>query len=305
MGEASRKAALSLHPDTQLVLVNVSDHYTRQQLSGQSGQRTIGMLFGCQTGLSVHVYDSFEMPYSRDENTGEVQLDAEFIRQKKEHFEAVFPQYEILGWYTVGGDVSQEDMAIHRAMSAFNESPLLLLVDPNISPDSKELPIKVVEAVMQVIEEVPTMIFVDMEFQIDTVEPERITIDHIVKGGGARSARESSLVPSLEDLVNAVQMIAKRMRILESYVRKTRSGELPKNHAILREIAAVSQHLPVLQMDAFDQSFRTELDDAQLVTYLAMLTKASAAISDVQSKVSLLTAAQRVGVPASKRSVMP
>jgi len=286
------------------VLVNISDHYTRQQLGSQVGGRALGLLFGCQSGASIHVYESFEMPLLRDES-GAVRLDEEFILEKKGHFEAVFPQYEILGWYTVGSDVGEEDMAIHRAMSTFNESPLLVIVDPNITADSKELPIKMLEAVMQVIGETPTMIFVDVDFQIDTVEPERITIDHIVKGGGARSVRESSLVPSLEDLVNAVEMLTKRMRVLEKYVTMSREGKVPKNHAILREIAAVSQRLPVIQLDAFDNGFRSEFNDAQLVTYLAMLTKATAAASDVHSKVVTFLDGAKVSGSSLRRKGLP
>jgi COP9 signalosome complex subunit 6 len=56
----------------------------------------------------------------------------------------VFPSYELLGWYACGYDVGETHVALHTQMSAYNESPIFLLINPNgVSPDAKELPVNV------------------------------------------------------------------------------------------------------------------------------------------------------------------
>lgn len=269
-----------------MVLVNVSDHLMRHrgpQIEGASSTRVLGMLFGCRSGISVHIYDSFELVHSTNES-GEVVIDDDFVLKKIEHFTAIFPTYELLGWYSIGSDVVDDDLRIHRAVAVHNESPLLLMVDANIRADSKELPIKVFESVVQVVRDLPTAIFVDVDFQIETVESERITIDHIVKGGGQNS-EASSLTQHLGDLHNSVEMLTKRMRLLERYVRASKSGEVPRNGDVLRDIASLCNRLPVVDAAIFQEPFDKELEDAQLLTYLAMLTKATGSLKEMEAKV--------------------
>jgi COP9 signalosome complex subunit 6 len=67
------------------VIVNITDHQTRQQCNSQLSRteapQVIGALFGIQKGLDVDVYDSFEMKY--DVNAaGEIQIDKEFLTSR-------------------------------------------------------------------------------------------------------------------------------------------------------------------------------------------------------------------------------
>ena len=56
---SSSGLTFKLHP---LVIVNISDHYTRikAQRSGKSS-RVIGCLLGCQSGRTVEIFNSFEL----------------------------------------------------------------------------------------------------------------------------------------------------------------------------------------------------------------------------------------------------
>lgn len=54
---SSTSVEVFLHP---LVLLSVSDHYTRQRAQG-NGRPVLGALVGVQTGRSVHVIDTFEL----------------------------------------------------------------------------------------------------------------------------------------------------------------------------------------------------------------------------------------------------
>lgn len=72
---------IQIHP---LVIVNITDHQTRQKCNSHLSQtetlQVIGVLFGIQNGLNVDVYDSFEMKY--DVSNGEIQIDKDFLTSR-------------------------------------------------------------------------------------------------------------------------------------------------------------------------------------------------------------------------------
>ena len=77
---------VKLHP---LVLINISDHYTREKCRPEGSplytgaQRVAGVLFGVQQGNTVDIYESFEMLYTRDSTSGILKFDDELLQRKK------------------------------------------------------------------------------------------------------------------------------------------------------------------------------------------------------------------------------
>jgi hypothetical protein len=71
---------IALHP---LVLINISDHYTRAKYSTEEkNPRVIGALFGVQSGRNVEVTNSFELVYNVIE--GAVVIDTDYLKAKQE-----------------------------------------------------------------------------------------------------------------------------------------------------------------------------------------------------------------------------
>lgn len=83
---ASSDRQVKLHP---LVLINISDHYTREKCRPESSplytgaQRVAGVLFGVQKGNTVDIYESFEMLYTRDSSSGILKFDEDLLQRKK------------------------------------------------------------------------------------------------------------------------------------------------------------------------------------------------------------------------------
>jgi hypothetical protein len=77
---SSSGLTFKLHP---LVIVNISDHYTR--IKAQSGSasplpRVYGCVIGVQTGRTVEIFNSFELHYDATQNV----LDRAFLESKQE-----------------------------------------------------------------------------------------------------------------------------------------------------------------------------------------------------------------------------
>jgi COP9 signalosome complex subunit 6 len=139
---SSSGLTFKLHP---LVIVNISDHYTR--IKAQSGSaspppRVYGCVLGVQTGRNVEIFNSFELHYDATQNV----LDRAFLESKQEQYKKVFPKYDVLGWYSTGSDIQDSDMLIHKALTDINESPVYLLLNPAINHAQKDLPIAIFES---------------------------------------------------------------------------------------------------------------------------------------------------------------
>merc|ERR1712136_401698 len=90
---------VKLHP---LVIMNVSDHWTRVRAQDGKEQKVFGALIGKQSGRTVEVMNSFELLYKTTEE-GETVIDTEYFYKKEEQFKQVFKDLDFLGWYTTGG----------------------------------------------------------------------------------------------------------------------------------------------------------------------------------------------------------
>lgn len=58
----------------------------------------------------------------------------------------VFPQTDVVGWYLTAPALGPELLAVHKKIMEFNESPVLLLLDPVVRPGRKELPVQMLES---------------------------------------------------------------------------------------------------------------------------------------------------------------
>ncbi|KAG2769619.1 hypothetical protein JG687_00000947 [Phytophthora cactorum] len=265
---------IQIHP---LVIVNITDHQTRQKCNSQLSQteapQVIGALFGIQKGLEVDVYDSFEMKY--DVVNGEIQIDKDFLTSRIQQFSQVFPGFELLGWYTVGAKALPSDLAVHRVVMEFNESPLFMILDPESKGPStkKKLPISLFESELHMLNGVPKMIFVKAPFKIETSETEGIAIDHISKIAPIGDASKSSLHPYLGNVRDAVKMLDRQVDVLLRFLQAMKNGEAPLDHNLLRHISSICNQLPAMKSEHFDAAFTQEYNDALLVSYLATLTK--------------------------------
>ncbi|EGG16755.1 Mov34/MPN/PAD-1 family protein [Cavenderia fasciculata] len=167
---------VDLHP---LVLINISDHFTRAKVENtNSVPRVIGLISGLQNGRVIEVCNSFELVLTKDGT-----LDLEYLKKKNEQFKKVFATYDILGWYSTGSQVSQSDLLLHKQIMEFNESPLYLMLDTNaaFTQAYKDLPVIVYESELHIVNDQPTTLFVKTPFKIQTGEAERIGVNHIAK----------------------------------------------------------------------------------------------------------------------------
>ncbi|EES14305.1 hypothetical protein BDA96_07G231000 [Sorghum bicolor] len=284
-----------LHP---LVIVNVSDHHTRVKAqaacSGDSsssssaagsGQppRVFGCVIGVQRGRTVEIFNSFELVLDPVSGT----LDRAFLEKKQELYKKVFPDFYVLGWYSTGSDVHETDMQIHKALMDVNESPVYLLLNPTINLSQKDLPVTIYESELHVIDGSPQLIFVRSNYTIETVEAERISVDHVAhlkpSDGGSAATQ---LAAHLTGIHSAIKMLNSRVRVIHQYLVAMQKGDIPVDNSLLRQVSSLVRRLPAMESQKFQDDFLMEYNDTLLMTYLAMFTNCSSTMNELVEKIN-------------------
>ncbi|MBA0878040.1 hypothetical protein Goshw_029998 [Gossypium schwendimanii] len=257
---SSSGLTFKLHP---LVIVNISDHYTRvkSQLNlppsltstssaatsnnnnnnsngGENNQqpppRVYGCVIGVQRGRTVEIFNSFELIYDPSTRS----LDRSFLEKKQELYKKVFPHFYVLGWYSTGSDAQESDMHFHKALMDINESPLYVLLNPAINPAQKDLPVTIYE----------------------------------------------SVAAQLSGIHSAIKMLNSRIRVLHQYLVGMQKGDTPCESSLLRQVSSLLRRLPAIESEKFQDDFLMEYNDTLLITYLAMFTNCSSTMNELVDK---------------------
>ncbi|KAL1815003.1 hypothetical protein DCAR_0519219 [Daucus carota subsp. sativus] len=287
---SSSNLTFKLHP---LVIVNISDHFTRvrSQSLGPSTQsngdttspppRVFGCVIGVQRGRTVEIFNSFELLF--DESTQS--LDRAFLLKKQELYKKVFPNFYILGWYSTGSDAQESDMIIHKSLMDINESPVFVLLNPSINHAQKDLPVTIFESELHIIDAIPQLIFVRSSYSIETVEAERISVDHVAhlkpSDGGSAATQ---LAAHLTGIHSAIKMLNSRIRVLHHYLLAMEKGEMPCENSLLRQVSSLLRRLPAVESLKFQDDFLMDYNDTLLVSYLAMFTNCSSTMNELVDK---------------------
>jgi len=268
---------IHIHP---LVLINMSDHWTRAHAQGQT-ESIVGALIGTQEGRKVDIHNSFELLRDRE---GRKILCDEYFETRKNQYLEVFPQYEILGWYSHKTNrestLDSKDAALRAQFLQLsqNDNPLLVLLEAS-SPNREELPVTLYDSVVKI--GTDEVVWTSLPYSIDTSDAERIAVDHVAKR--AITASNSDFIQHVSSLRNSVLMLDKRILGLLEYLENVKGGNLPRNHIVLRQLLSICNSL---QASWEHQGIRAELEaehkDALLCVYCASLTQICAQLGDIQ-----------------------
>lgn len=280
--------SVSLHP---LVIMNISEHWTRIRAQSGAACQVIGALIGKQKGRNIEIMNSFELYFSVI--GGDIVIDRDYYNTKEEQFKQVFSDLDFLGWYTTGDAPDDSDIKIHKQICEINESPVFLKLNPQAR--HSELPVSMYESVIDLVNGEATMLFVELHYTLATEEAERIGVDHVARMSSNEAGESSLVAEHLTAQHSAIKMLHSRVKLVLEYVRAVQSGKLPVNHDILRDAYSLSHRLPVLQTPKFTTDFYNQCNDVGLMTYLGTITKGCNDINQFVNKFNTLYDRQGMG----------
>ncbi|XP_050389077.1 COP9 signalosome complex subunit 6 [Patella vulgata] len=288
---ASGSVSVALHP---LVIMNISEHWTR--VKAQEGQpvQVLGALIGKQKGRNIEVMNSFELVI--DHVDGGIVINMEYYNTKEEQFKQVFSDMDFLGWYTTGDTVNEADIKVHKQVCQINESPLFLKMNPiTRHSESVPLPISIYESVIDLVNGEATILFVELTYTVATEEAERIGVNHVARMSTNETGDSSSVAQHLIAQHSSIKMLHSRVKIILEYIKAVQAGKIPKNHDVLREAYSLCYRLPVLNTHTFKEDFYNQCNDVGLMAYLGAMTKGCNTMNQFITKFNVLYDRQGMG----------
>merc|ERR1711862_846893 len=152
----SGSVTVSLHP---LVIMNVSEHWTRARAQEGRAMQVLGALIGQQKGRNIEVMNSFELVF--DNVDGNIVINMEYYQTKEEQFKQVFSEMDFLGWYTTGEAPTPSEIKVHKQIFQINESPICLMLNP--LGKNSDLPVSIFESVVDLVNGEATVLFVQLD----------------------------------------------------------------------------------------------------------------------------------------------
>jgi len=286
--------SVSLHP---LVIMNISEHWTRTKAQEGRAVPVYGAIIGKQAGRDIEIMNSFELDYTAIE--GQVIIDRDYYNTKEEQFKQVFSDMDFLGWYSTGDHPTAKDISVHRQIAEINESPLFLQMSPGAS--TTDLPVSLFESVIDMVGQQARMLFVKLPYTLATEEAERIGLDHVARIVGGTDSSSSRAADHLVAQHSAIKMLASRVKLILEYVKAVEKGEVPHNHEIMRQIRALSHRLPVLESQRFKPEFYTQCNDVALMALLGTVMKSANNLNQFVNKFN--TVYQRQGMGRRMRGI--
>lgn len=283
----------SLHP---LVIMNISEHWTRTKAQEGKPKKVFGALIGKQKGRNIELMNSFELDFTVVED--KVIIDRDYYNMKEEQFKQVFSEMDFLGWYSTGEAPTETDVHVHKQICEIHESPLFLLMNPGAR--HADLPLTLYESIIDLVKGEARMLFVKLAFTLATEEAERIGLDHVARISGASDmSRESRVSEHFTVQHSAIKMLSSRLAIIRDYVQAVESGELEYNHEIMRDAKALADRLPVLESELFLPEFYTQCNDVALMTLMGTVQKSCNNLTQFINKFNQLY--QRQGPGGARR----
>eukprot|EP01064_Diplonema_japonicum_P013418 TRINITY_DN2098_c0_g1_i1.p1 TRINITY_DN2098_c0_g1~~TRINITY_DN2098_c0_g1_i1.p1 ORF type:complete len:283 (+),score=93.25 TRINITY_DN2098_c0_g1_i1:57-851(+) len=218
-----------------LPLLSTVDHYTR--LAAKSaGKRVVGVLLGHNVNGKVHCTNSFAVPFEEDvKNPSIWYFDQHYLEDMFAMFKKVNSKEAIVGWYSTGPKLKQNDMEIHELVRNYTAHPVYIIIRVEEDNVAESMPCTAYKAVEQIENETsgPQMTFTHLNTTLRCSPMEEIGVVHLLRD--IQDYTVSSLATQVKEKINGMKAIAAKLTEIKDYMEMVVSGKLPLNHNILYE----------------------------------------------------------------------
>ncbi|RVW43131.1 26S proteasome non-ATPase regulatory subunit 7-like A [Vitis vinifera] len=265
-----------VHP---LVLLSIVDNYNR--VAKDTHKRVIGVLLGSSFKGTVDVTNSYAVPFEEDDKDPSICfLDHNYHESMFSMFKRINAKEHVVGWYSTGPKLRENDLDIHRLFHDYVPNPVLVIID--VQPKELGIPTKAYYAVEEVKENATQKsqkVFVHIPSEIAAHEVEEIGVEHLLRD--VKDTTISTLATEVTGKLAALKGLDARLREIRGYLDVVVDEKLPLNHEILYHLQDVFNLLPNLNVAELIKAFAVKTNDMMLVIYLSSLTRSVIALHNL------------------------
>ncbi|KNA03669.1 hypothetical protein SOVF_206920, partial [Spinacia oleracea] len=203
-------------------------------------------------------------PFEEDDKDPSIWfLDHNYHESMFSMFWRINAKEHVVGWYSTGPKLRENDLDVHRLFSDYVPNPVLVIID--VQPEELGIPTKAYYAVEEVKENATQKsqkVFAHVPSEIAAHEVEEIATEVIGK-------------------LAALKGLNARLREIRGYLELVIEGKLPLNHEILYHLQDVFNLFPNLSVLELVKAFAVKTNDMMLVIYLSSLIRSVIALHNL------------------------
>jgi hypothetical protein len=249
MEKTNNSVVIYLHP---IVALTISDQWTRHKMNSDDVHpRVIGYLTGKREDLRIEITRAFLLVFDErkmEEGTGSLSFDEEFFKTQLELSKEMYPDEELLGWFTNGShvNVSPAEEQLNRQFLKHNDHPLLLKFDTENLQSTGRLNIGVFETVT-VDGDKNKITFRLLPLQFETEASELIGLEHMASFSASADYSHTSASKVLTSLAVSMEVFHHRIRVCREYIKDVLKGDVAADPKILSDIFKLCLRLKALK----------------------------------------------------------
>ncbi|MFQ6623297.1 hypothetical protein Gotur_002324 [Gossypium turneri] len=252
-----------VHP---LVLLSIVDNYNR--VAKDTRKRVVGVLLGSSFKGTVDVSNSYAVPFEEDEKDPSIWfLDHNYHESMFSMFKRINAKEHVVGWYSTGPKLRENDLDIHRLFHNYVPNPVLVIID--VQPKELGIPTKAYYDVEEV-KEVRTILYASFL---------NLRVEHLLRD--VKDTTISTLATEVTGKLTALKGLDARLKEIRSYLDLVIDEKLPLNHEILYHLQDVFNLLPNLNVNDLIKAFAVKTNDMMLVIYLSSLIRSVIALHNL------------------------
>jgi len=262
--------SITLHP---LIFLSISDHYTRAKVNNGKPTRILGALFGKQKGRTVDICKSFELLYNEKEESGNVILEIidKYIKQQFELYKQLFPDYEILGWYSCSNTLDPiiSDEHLFKTFQKYNEKPLYLTVNIESKTEIGNLPAKLWEGIMKINNNIAKFEFQPVDFKIGSLEDERIVLSEVTKSKDT-SEESSQFCINMDLSLSSLKMLISQLELIQKMIQTDPS--LLKDDEFVNRLNKITSRIPIEGVKTYKEDLVKDYGDYVMLNAISEMS---------------------------------
>eukprot|EP00127_Corallochytrium_limacisporum_P003649 Clim_evm37s151 gene=Clim_evmTU37s151 len=137
-------------------------------------------------------------------------------------------------------------------------------------------------------------VLVKIKYRLVSEDSEGLAVQHLqtMRGqsydGSTQADSKSVVAEQLQTQYNAIKALYDRITYVKSYLNAVKSGQLPANRGMLRQINGTVGNIPALDTTEFTSEVLQEYNDVLLTTYLSLMTSGCGQIDSLISHVNTI-----------------
>ncbi|GAQ81772.1 26S proteasome subunit RPN8 [Klebsormidium nitens] len=265
-----------VHP---LVLLSIVDNYNR--VAKDTRKRVLGVLLGETFKGRVDITNSYAVPFEEDDKDTAIWfLDHNYHEQMFSMFKKINAKEHVVGWYSTGPKIKENDLEINELFRKYAANPLLVIID--VQPKELGIPTQAYCAIEDVKEDGTQKnqkTFVHVQSEIGAYEAEEIGVEHLLRD--VKDSTVSTLATEVGSKLSALRSLESRLKEIQAYMTLVSEGKLPINHEIMYQLQDVFNLLPNLNIHELVKAFSVKTNDMMLVIYLSSLIRSILALHNL------------------------